>query len=126
MARWTLAGGIEMNKAHYSPEMPVDTPRILCLLAHEARHIQQGPLVALSVYGELDAWQLDFRMYQRLVGGYSHPAVDELLSLPLALDRAVLKRAQTLMQDYAGKGYRSDLLPLYPIHLEIKYWLTRK
>jgi 23S rRNA G2069 N7-methylase RlmK/C1962 C5-methylase RlmI len=31
-----------------------------------------------------------------------------------------------LMQSYAGKGYRVDLLPLFPLDKEIKYWLTRQ
>jgi hypothetical protein len=30
------------------------------------------------------------------------------------------------MQAYAGKGYRADLLPLFPLHREIQYFLTRK
>jgi len=38
----------------------------------------------------------------------------------------VLKQAQGLMQDFAGKGYRSDLLPLYPIGKEIRYRLFGK
>jgi len=38
----------------------------------------------------------------------------------------MLKKAANLMQDYAGKGYRVDLLPLYPLGREIQYWVTRK
>jgi hypothetical protein len=37
-----------------------------------------------------------------------------------------MKQAVTLMQADAGKGYRADLLPLYPLGREIKYWITRK
>jgi hypothetical protein len=48
------------------------------------------------------------------------------MTLPLEYDRALLKKAATLMQTYAGKGYRVDLLPLYPLDREIKYWLFRK
>ena len=54
------------------------------------------------------------------------PALEELLTLPLDWDRANLRRARDLMQAYAGKGYRVDLLPLYPMQNEINYWITRK
>jgi hypothetical protein len=30
------------------------------------------------------------------------------------------------MQAYAGKGYRVDLLPLFPIGREIRYWVLRR
>ena len=48
------------------------------------------------------------------------------MTLPLEYDRDVLKKAATLMQAYAGKGYRIDLLPLYPLGRELKYRLTKK
>ena len=55
-----------------------------------------------------------------------HPAIADLLILPLKYDRAIMQKAVTLMQAYAGKGYRADLLPYYPLGREIKYWITRK
>lgn len=88
--------------------------------------MQQGLITALSVYGELDAWQLEFRVYHRIKGKYPHSAIAELMTLPLEYDRAALKNAVHLMQAYAGKGYRIDLLPLYPLGREINYWLTRR
>ncbi len=91
------------------------------LMIHEARHLQQGLTTALSVYGELDAWQLEFGIYHRIKRSYPHPAIEELMSLPLEYDRAILKKAASLMQAYAGKGYRVDLLPLFPAGSEIKY-----
>jgi hypothetical protein len=87
--------------------------------------LQQGIVVALSVYGELEAWQLQFRLYHTLTNAKMHTAIAEMLSLPLNWDRNVLQRARELMQDYAGKGYRADLLPLYPIGKEISYRLFR-
>jgi hypothetical protein len=48
------------------------------------------------------------------------------MSLPLGWDRAVLRRAVDLMQAYAGKGYRADLLPYYPLGKELAYRLFRK
>lgn len=46
------------------------------------------------------------------------------MSLPLGWERETLKRARGLMRAYAGKGYRVDLLPLYPLPAEIRFRLT--
>ena len=124
-AFWTVFGNIRLNSHYYNYETPLDDLRIKTLVIHEARHLEQGLFTALSVYGELDAWQLEFRIYHRVKERYPHSAVAELMTLPLKYDRAVLKQAVTLMQSYAGKGYRADLLPLYPLGREIKYWVTR-
>jgi hypothetical protein len=125
-AFWTVFGNIRLNSHYYSYETSLEDLRIRTLIIHEARHLQQGLVTALSVYGELDAWQLEFGIYHRIKGRYPHPAISELMDLPLRCERLVLKRAAKLMQDYAGKGYRVDLLPLYPLRHELKYWFTRK
>jgi len=125
-AFWTVFGNIRLNSHYYNYETPLDDLRIKTLIIHEARHLQQGFITALSVYGELDAWQLEFRIYHRIKGNYPSPAIAELMTLPLEFDRDVLKQAAKLMQDSAGKGYRIDLLPLYPLGREINYWITRK
>ena len=125
-AFWTPFGNINLNSRYYTYETKFDDLRIKTLIIHEARHLQQGLLTALSVYGELDAWQLEFTIYHRIKGNYPHRAIAELMSLPLAYNRTVLKEAACLMQTYAGKGYRVDLLPLFPLPLEIKYRLTRQ
>ena len=125
-AFWTVFGNIRLNSRYYTYETPFDDLRIKTLVIHEARHLQQGLVTALSVYGELDAWQLEFGIYHRIKGKYPHPAIAELMTLPLGYDRAVLKNAACLMQAYAGKGYRADLLPLFPLPREIQYWITRQ
>ena len=125
-AFWTLLGTIHFNSFYYSVKTEVDNIGMLTLLIHEVKHLQQGLFLALSVYGELEAWQLQFRLYHRLTGKPMHPAIAEMMSLPLEYDRTVLRRAQGLMQAYAGKGYRSDLLPLFPWGKEIKYRLKIK
>lgn len=122
-AMWSLTGQVTLNAHYYSPDSPLDTPRLLSLLVHEVRHLQQGPLVALSVYGELDAWQVDFTFQKALTGKFSSRYVEELCSLPLVMDRQVLTQARALMQQHAGKGYRIDLYPLYPLSQEILFWL---
>lgn len=121
---WTPFGNICLNSRRYTYETPLEELRIKTLVIHEARHLQQGMLTALSVYGELDAWQLEFGIYHRIQGQYPHPAVAELMTLPLGYERAVLRKAAELMQAYAGKTYRVDLLPLFPLHKEIRYWIT--
>jgi hypothetical protein len=125
-AFWTVFGNINLNSRYYTYETPLDNLRVKTLIIHEARHLQQGLATALSVYGELDAWQLEFGIYHRIKGNYPHPAIGELMMLPLGYNRTVLKEAACLMQTYAGKGYRVDLLPLFPLPLEMRYWMTRQ
>ena len=125
-AFWTVFGNIRLNSLYYTYETPFDELRIKTLIIHEARHLQQGLMTALSVYGELDAWQLEFGIYYRIKRNYPHSAIAELMNLPLEHDRSILKQAAHLMQTYAGKGYRVDLLPLFPLDKEIKYWFTRR
>jgi hypothetical protein len=125
-ARWFLFKQISLNTRYFSLETVLDDPNMLSLFVHEVHHLKQGAITALSVFGELDAWQVGYRFYKSIRPVKLHPALEEMLTLPLNWDRAILRRAATLMQDYAGKGYHSDWLPLYPIHKEIAYWLTRR
>jgi len=125
-AWWTINRNINLNTRYYSYENSLNNTRVFTLIIHEVRHLQQGIFTALSVYGELDAWQLEWSIYHRLHNSYPNPAIEELMSLPLGWDRAVLRRAVVLMQTYASKGYRADLLPLYPIGKEATYRLFKK
>ena len=125
-AFWTVFGNINLNSRYYTYDTPLDDLRVKTLIIHEARHLQQGLVTALSVYGELDAWQLEFGIYHRIKGNYPHAAIAELMTLPLGYDRTVLREAACLMQSYAGKGYRVDLLPVFPLPLELRYWMTRQ
>lgn len=125
-AFWTVFGNIRLNSAYYDYNTSLEDLRIKTLIIHEARHLQQGLFTALSVFGELDAWQLEFGIYHRVMGRYPNSAIAELMTLPLEYDREVLKKAAGLMQAYAGKGYRIDLLPLYPLGREMRYWFTRQ
>ena len=125
-AFWTLSRAFYLNKAHYTMQSALENPRAWTLFGHEVRHLQQGIPTAMSVYGELDAWQLEFRLYKHLAGKTLRPELEELLALPLNFDRNVLKHARHLMTKFAGFWYAAWILPLYPIHKEIKYWVTRK
>ena len=123
-AFWTLQKSAHLNSLYYSPESSLVDPGAWTLLIHEVRHLQQGYLMALSIYGELDAWQYQLRLYKKITTKQLHPVQEELLSLPLNTDRENLHRARLLMIKSAGKSYGAGLLPLYPIHHEIRYWLT--
>ncbi len=128
-ARWTLTGHIQLHP-RYAAGVPGD-PYPLSLVIHEMRHLEQRLFTALSVYGELDAWRVQFSFIKSLTGAYhSDPQRDliisKLMSLGLSGDRGALSRARNLMQEYAGKTYRVDLLPLYPLPREVYFLFTRK
>ena len=125
-AIWTPFANIRLNSSRFTIESILNNPRAWALLIHEVKHLQQGWLTALSVYGELEAWQLDFRVYYGLVHETPHPLIAEMMSLPLNWDRSVLRRAQDIMDEYAGKDYGAHTVPLYPLHHEINYMLFHK
>ena len=124
-ARWTALGGIQLN-----PSQLADEAYALSLIVHEVRHLRQGVFGALSVRGELEAWQEQFAFLKLQTGKYSasprHEAIIEEL-MTLSLDsRADLQRARALMREYAGPKYRINWLPLYPLGRKIIYWLKSK
>ncbi len=128
-ARWGLGRRIDLHPRYL--EGAPDATYPLSLLVHEVRHLQQGPLTALSVYGELEAWQLQFNFIFDRTGHYHDlPAlqqiIQELMSLRGGWDRTALAEARGLMRRYAGERYRIDLLPLFPLPAEIAWLLTRR
>ena len=119
-ARWTLFGNIELSPSLAEGE---DDAYALSLIIHEVHHLKQGWHKALSVFGELEAWQVQFAYLKSLTKKYSpspqHEAlITELMSLSPS-NREHLKRARVLMQSFAGKKYRIDLLPLFPLGREV-------
>lgn len=122
-ARWTAFGQIDLN-----PSSMTDESYALSLIVHEVRHLRQGIFGALSVCGELEAWQEQFAYLKSLTGKFSasprHDAIiAEMMTLSLS-SRADLARARALMHAYAGKKYRINLLPLYPLWREILFWIS--
>ncbi|RME90431.1 MAG: hypothetical protein D6770_02500 [Anaerolineae bacterium] len=109
----------------YSLETSPSDPYMVSLVIHETVHLQQGVVKALSVQGELEAWQAQYQAHNRFVeeilpdeeklGG----KWDEIAALSLD-SRADLERAQELMVNLSP-GYQADLLPLYPLPQEIAY-----
>jgi hypothetical protein len=125
-AFWTLSKAVYLNSVYFSHETSIGDPNASAILIHEIRHLQQGWLTALSIYGELDAWQYQFRVLKNITGKQITPLLEEILSLPLNMERGNLQNVRRLMTQYAGKNYGANLLPLYPIHKEIKHWFTRR
>lgn len=126
-ARWTADRRIEVHP-RYTQLAPAD-PYAISLIIHEVCHLQQGMLTALSVYGEMEAWQMQFHFLHAQLGRYHEDSrreavVSELMSLALGWDRTILERARGLMRDYAGMRYRVDLLTLYPLPREILFQVT--
>lgn len=125
-AFWTLTRKFYLNSFHYSMESALENPRAWTLFVHEVHHLKQGVVTATSVYGELDAWQVEFRLLKKLTAQTFKPELEELLTLPLNFDRDNLHRARMLMTKFAGFWYGAWILPLYPIDKEIKFLFTRK
>jgi hypothetical protein len=126
-ARWLIGRRIQLNPSFALG--PAVSPYAMSLLVHEVRHLRQGALTALSVYGELEAWQAQFRFLIDPLGGGQEQAqqpsvIQQLLHLPLGWDRAVLENARRLMKAFAGHRYRIELLPLYPLGSELVHALT--
>jgi len=115
-----------LNSVHFTEESSLENPRAWVLFIHETLHLKQGIITTMSIYGELQAWQLENRVYKQITGKTLRPIIEELLTLPFNMNRDNLRRARDIMTEYAGKGYGANFLPLYPIHKEILFWITRK
>ena len=125
-AGWTLLRNITL-----APGVSLDNPYTLCLIIHEAYHLQQSILMRLSMRGELLAWQFQERSYFEITGkqiGVSGQAYggtrrhwDELMQLSPD-SRADLEKAQDVTRAISP-DYRSNCLPLFPLHQEIGYFL---
>ncbi len=122
-ARWMIGGRIDLN-----PTQLADQAYALSLIVHEVRHLRQGVVRALSVLGELEAWQEQFSFLKSLTGRYAvsptaQAAIEEMMMLSPTL-RADLQRARSLMLIYAGPGYYVRWLPLWPLGQEIRFWVS--
>ncbi|KXK10718.1 MAG: hypothetical protein UZ14_CFX002003104 [Chloroflexi bacterium OLB14] len=125
-AFWTTSRNFYLNTHYYSMESALENPRAWTLFVHEVHHLKQGFKTAMSVYGELEAWQIEFRLLKKLTDKILKPELEELLTLPVNFERDNLRRARKLMTKFAGFWYMAWILPLYPIDKEIKFLFTRK
>ena len=135
---WTFFGNITLSPDDEHFEL--DNPYILSLILHETFHLSQSLLTRLSMQGELRAWQYQKRTYPEIAKtkGNAIGTRNEAYSTrdketneyweeldKLSPDsREDLEKARMVMQSIS-KGYRSDVLPLYPLPQEIAYCLRR-
>jgi len=128
-ASWTFDGNINLSAQSYSLNTSPAHVYMLSLIVHEARHLEQGRLLALSVLGELDAWQIQYDALVEL--GESHPEnrltnadLIRMLPSPSAgpVSDADLMAAGELMIQSQGWGYLVWLLPLRPEEWYSNHW----
>ena len=115
-----LRFGVFLN-TDYADRSP-DDPWLCSLLAHEVKHLEQGLLEALSVRGELAAWQLQFDVLRQFSSAPSDRDWRELRTLDPA-SRADLRSARGLMKTIGGPKYHIELLPPPPLPAEIAHRL---
>lgn len=119
---YLAANLILLNSRYFKGDDLLRDPEWLSILAHEMTHMRQGSIVAFSVFGELEAWQEGWKVLANN-GHPLTPAQLEILTLPVKMERNALKHAQKLMYAYAGKAYGIQNRTLYPLHLELLFWL---
>jgi len=124
VAAFTFLHRFHLNSVYYTYDNSIDNPNTWALFVHEVQHLKQGVFTSLSIYGELEAWQIQFRLYKKFTNKPVSPELEELLSMPLNMERTNLRHARELMTKHAGKGYGANLLPLYPFPKEVIYRLT--
>jgi hypothetical protein len=118
-ARWTLSKKIKLNPRYYSLATDPANVDLLSAIVHEARHLEQGIALALTVWGEVGGWRADYDAAAELhapIRDIRWEAVARVLEPPTDDD---LRRARREMLALAGWRYLVWLLPLRP------NWWTR-
>jgi len=125
-ARWfdwrTLRRGIFLNADYRRRRLAI--PQLAALVVHETVHLRQGAGEALSVRGELVAWQAQRAVLDQLSGPTRDPRWRRIQSLD-PRSRDDLRRARQLMKNLGGPGYHIELLPLLPATAEVSRVVRR-
>ncbi len=114
-AAWhPFSNNIFLNSSQYSLNSDPANPFMLSSIAHEAVHLEQGPLKAITLGGEVEAWQIGFTVYETITGqlpsGKDPLAAGNIMSLDANnLSSSDLENTRQWMTDF-DPGYRSDLL----------------
>ena len=92
---------------------------LLSLIVHETIHLGQGPLGAITVSGELEAWQVQMRVYYILTRGkypYARVDVQKLLSYSTLDAWTPLKNIEIrILLEKMSPGYHAYcLFPMWP------------
>lgn len=121
-ARWTPLGmtigpkEIQINPRQEASTKEAEDAWSISLIAHEAKHYEQGLFTALSVYGELEAWQLQMKVLRDLGVPPTNLELLAIERLKLSHDPKVLQEAVRLMKQ-RDPNYRIDLLPFNPLNI---------
>jgi RHS repeat-associated protein len=119
-------GHIYLDSDKYDPGSDPTDPYMLSLIAHEAVHLEQGVLIALTIPGEVQAWQIGYTVYRTMTGRYpgNRAAATNIMSLhPSHMSAEELRNARRWMRDF-DPGYNSGLLyPWDPIFIWNTYQL---
>jgi RHS repeat-associated protein len=106
---------IYLDSDQYSLASDPANPYMLSVIAHEAVHLEQGGLPkAITLAGEVEAWQIGFTVYQTMTGqlpsGKDPLAAGNIMTLDANnLSQSDLENTRQWMTDF-DSGYRSDLL----------------
>jgi hypothetical protein len=118
-ARWTPGGEIELSTAHFSLASDPANPQVLGCVVHEAKHLQQGVALALTVLGEVGGWRAEFQARQEVGSPITDSHWIAIAQTDEHPTRRALRQARDEMVAAAGRRYLVWLLPLRP------NWLTR-
>ncbi len=118
-ARWTLDRNIELSAGEFPSETETSPTnvRMLGLIVHEAKHLEQGTSLALSVKGELGGWKAQYEARKELGAPITGKYADNwqaIASIPDDCETKDLRLARRQMLYVAGYGYLIWLLPLRP------------
>lgn len=131
-ARWwfnwrTRKWIIQLDPRCYSMDAPRGTPAYaaaLAAIAHEARHLEQGPLLALSVLGEVEGWKTGETARQELgLPSRQDTSLAYVINLPDSLTDEELKKARAAMLA-RSPSYRAWALPLRPAIKSLPEYLS--
>jgi RHS repeat-associated protein len=106
---FTLLNGILTSKYYES---------IAGLIAHEAKHLEQGWIVALSVYGEFEGWKVEQQVKNEMFGTVPRFGTTRyvVFNTPLTHDPDTLGWVWRAMVGEQGWDYMVWLLPLNPLN----------
>jgi len=120
-AFWTSAGRVGLNSRYYSTNSSPEEIGTLALIVHETKHLEQGFDLALSVEGELQAWQIEIDAFlelkpQKKIEEFSEQkqALYGFPRWPTRLTDDQLHQAADLMFSDQHGAYPIYLLPLRP------------
>ena len=113
-ARWTMDGRIELSSRRYSVATRPASPRLLGSIVHEAKHLEQGISLALSVEGEVGGWTAEFLARAELGTPIRNPHWKAVARAPDELTKQDLREARSEMLKMTGWRYLIWLLPLRP------------